>query len=94
MVFTCITTTSKIYWADNSDGNNAWGYTSSDAIRQPPRQLGIFKIVLTNVSGMMFISTATVDNVTYSQLSTNIYCSADLMSGYNDMDTLTVRGKL
>ena len=93
VVFTCITNTGYIFWADNSDGTGALGYTSSNAIGQPPRQLGIFKIALTSVNGIMFVSTATVDNVTHSQSSSNIYCSADAMN-YNDMDTLTVRGKL
>ena len=93
MVFTCTTNTGLVSWADNSDGNGALGYNSANAIGQPPRQLGIFKIALISVNGMMFVSTATVDNVTYSQSSTNIYCSADAMN-FNDMVTLTVKGEL
>ena len=93
MVFTCTTNTGFVSWADNSDGTGNIGFSSSNAIGQPPRQLGIFKIALISVNGMMFVSTATVDNVTYSQSSTNIYCSADSIN-YNDMDTLTVRSKL
>ena len=93
VVFTCTTNTGMVSWANNSDGTGALGYTSSNAIGQPPRQLGIFKIALISVNGSMFVSTATVDNVTYSQSSSNIYCSADAIN-FNDMDTLTVRGKL
>ena len=93
MVFTSTTNTGFVSWADNSDGTGAVGYNSANAIGQPPRQLGIFKIALTNVNGSMFVSTATVDNVTYSQSSSNIYCSADAMN-YNDIDTLNVRGEL
>ena len=93
MVFNCTTNTGFVSWADNSDGNGAIGYNSANAIGQPPRQLGIFKIALTSVNGSMFVSTATVDNVTYSQSSSNIYCSADGMN-FNDMDTLTIRGEL
>ena len=90
MVFTCTTNTGFVSWTDNTV---TVGYTSSNAIGQPPRQLGIFKIALISVNGMMFVSTATVDNVTYSQSSSNIYCSADNIN-FNDMDTLTVRSKL
>ena len=93
VVFTCTTNTGFVSWADNSDGTGALGYTSSNAIGQPPRQLGIFKLALTNVNGSMFVSTATVDNVTYSQSSSNIYCSADAIN-FNDMDRLTIRGEL
>ena len=93
MVFTCTTNTGFVSWDDNSDGTGSIGYTSANAIGQPPRQLGIFKIALTNVNGMMFVSTATVDNVTYSQSSSNIYCSADGIN-FNDKDTLTLRGEL
>ena len=78
---------------DNSDGTRNIGFSNSNAIGQPPRLLGIFKIALISVNGMMFVSTATVDNVTFSQSSTNIYCSVDSIN-YNDMDTLAVRGKL
>ena len=92
MVFTCTTNTGFVSWDDNSDGNGALGYNSANAIGQPPRQLGIFKIALISVNGSMFVSTATVDNVTYSQSSTNIYCSADAMNF--DMVTLTVKGEL
>ena len=88
MVFTCITNTGFVSWADHSDGTGAIGYNSANAIGQPPRQLGIFKIALTSVNGMMFVSTATVDNVTYSQSSSNIYCSADAIN-FNDVDTLS-----
>ena len=93
MIFTCTTNTGFVLWADNADGTGALGYNSANAIGQPPRQLGIFKIALISLNGMMFVSTATVDNVTYSQSSSNIYCSADAMN-YNDIDTLTVRGEL
>ena len=93
MVFTCTTNTGLVSWTENSDGTGALGYNSANAIGQPPRQLGIFKIALTSVNGSMFVSTATVDNVTYSQSSSNIYCSADAIN-FNDMDTLTVRSKL
>ena len=92
VVFTCITNTGFVSWTD-SDGGAGLGYNSANAIGQPPRQLGIFKIALISVNGSMFVSTATVDNVTFSQSSSNIYCSADAIN-YNDMDTLTVRGKL
>ena len=92
MVFTCTTNTGLVSWTD-SDGNGALGYNSANAIGQPLRQLGIFKIALISVNGSMFVSTATVDNVTYSQSSSNIYCSADA-TNYNDMDTLTVKGEL
>ena len=91
MVFTCITNTGLVSWTDKPDGNGALGYNSANAIGQPPRQLGIFKIALISVNGMMLVSTATVDNITHSQSSTNIYCSADVMN-YNSINTLTVRG--
>ena len=93
MVFTCTTNTGFVSWADNSDGTGPLGYNSANSIGQPPRQLGIFKIALISVNGSMFVSTATVDNVTYSQSSSNIYCSADGIN-YNDMDTLTIKGGL
>ena len=93
MVFTCTTNTGFVSWADNSDGTGSIGYNSDNAIGQPPRQLDIFKIALTNVNGMMFVSTATVDNVIYSQSSTSIFCSADGIN-FNDKDTLTLRGEL
>ena len=93
MVFTCTTNTGLVSWADNLDGNGGLGYNSANGIGQPPRQLGIFKLALVSVNGSMFVSTATVDNVTYSQSSSNIYCSADVMN-FNDMDTLTIRGEL
>ena len=93
MVFTCTTNTGMVSWADNSDGTGNIGFFSSNSIGQPPRQLGIFEIALISVNGMMFVSTATVDNVTYSQSSSNIYCSADTVN-YNDMGTLPVRGNL
>ena len=93
MVFTCTSNTGIVSWTDNSDGTGSIGLSSSNAIGQPPRQLGIFKIALISVNGMMFVSTATVDNVTYSQSSSNIYCSTDTKN-YNGMNTLTVRGKL
>ena len=93
MVFTCTTNTGFVSWTDNSDGTGDVGYNSANAIGQPPRQLGIFKIALISVNGSMFVSTATVNNVTYSQSSSNIYCSADAMN-YNDMDTLTIKGEL
>ena len=93
MVFTCITNTGFVSWADTSDGTGALGYNSANAIGQPPRQLGIFKLALISVNGSMFVSTATVDNVTYSQSSSNIYCSADAIN-FNDIDTLTIRGEL
>ena len=92
MVFTCIKNTSHVSWTDKPDGHGAVGY-SADGIGQPPRQLGIFKLTLISVNGSMFVSTATVDNVTYSQSSSNIYCSADAIN-FNDMDTLTVRSEL
>ena len=90
MVFTCTTNTGIVSWADNSDGTGNRGFSSSNAIGQPPRQIGIFKVALISVNGMMFVSTATVDNVTYSQSSSSIYCSADTIN-YNDMETLIVR---
>ena len=93
MVFTCNTSTGMVSWADNSDGTGNIGFFSSNAIGQPPRQIGIFKVALISVNGMMFVSTATVNNVTYSQSSSNIYCSADTVN-YNDMETLTVRSML
>ena len=93
MVFTCITYTGFVSWDDNSDGTGALGFSSSNAIGQPPRQLGIFKIVLISVNGSLFVSTATVDNVTYSQSSTSIFCSADAIN-FNDTGTLTIRGEL
>ena len=93
VVFTCTTNTGFVSWADNSDGNGKNGYNKANAIEQPPKQLGIFKLALISVNGSMFVSTATVDNVTYSQSSSNIYCSTDGMN-FNDMDTLTIRGEL
>ena len=93
VIFTCITNTGYIFWADNSDGTDNIGFSGSNAIGQPPQQLGIFKIALTDVNGSMFVSTATVDNVTYSQSCTSIYCSVDSMT-YNKMETLIVRSKL
>ena len=93
MVFTCTTNTGFVSWAENSDGTGKNGYNSANAIGQPPNQLGIFKLALTSVNGMMFVSTATVDNVTYSQSSTNIYCSADAIN-FNATGTLTIRGEL
>ena len=93
MVFTCTTNTGFVSWAVNSDGIGALGYNSANSIGQPPKQLGIFKLALISVNGSMFVSTATVDNETYSQSSSNIYCSADAMN-YNDVDTLTIRGEL
>ena len=92
VVFTCNTNTGVVSWADNSDGTGSIGF-SSNAIGQPPRQIGIFKVALISVNGMMFVSTATVDNVTHSQSSSNIYCSADTIN-YNEMETLTVRSML
>ena len=88
----CTTNTRFVSWADNSDGNGAVGYNSANAIGQPPRQLEIFKLALISVNGTMFVSTATVDNVAYSQSSTNIYCSDAI--NFNDINTLTVRGEL
>ena len=92
MVFTCTTNTGFVSWADNSDGTGLIGYNSANSIGQPPKQLGIFKLSL-HVNGSLFVSTATVDNATYSQSFSNIYCSADAMN-FNDMDTLTVGGEL
>ena len=93
MVFTCTTNTGLVSWTDKPDGNGPLGYNSANGIGQPPRQLGIFNIALTSVNGSMFVSTATVDNVTYSQSYSNIYCSADA-TNFNDMDRLIVRGEL
>ena len=93
MVFTCTTKTGFVSWTDNFNRTGKIGYNSSNSIGKPPRQIEIFKIALISVNGMMFVSTATVDNVTYSQSSSNIYCSADGIN-FNNIDTLTVRSKL
>ena len=89
MVFTCTTNTGYIYWTDNSTGTGPLEFSDFNAT---PRQLGIFKLALISVNKRMIVSTATVDNVTYSQSSSNIYCSPDV-TNFNDMETLTVRGK-
>ena len=92
MVFTCTSNTGYIRWTDN-DGTGAVEYSRSQQIQKQQKQLGIFKLALTSVNGMMVVSTATVDNVTYSQSSTNIYCTGKPLV-YNDTDTLTVRGNM
>ena len=93
VVFTCTTKTGFVSWTDNFNRAGKIGCNSANSIGKPPRQIEIFKIALISVNGMMFVSTATIDNVTYSQTSSNIYCSADGIN-FNDMDTLTVRSKL
>ena len=62
-IFICTSNTGYIFWAEMSTGTGALRYTSSNAIGQPSRHLGIFKIALICVNRMIFVSTATVDNV-------------------------------
>ena len=89
MIFTCSSTTGRVSWALNSNGDTNRGYTNTN---QPniPSQLGIFTVVLVSVSGDNITTTATVQNVTISQTGTDIYCGVEI-GNYNEMDTLNVR---
>ena len=89
VIFTCSSTTGRVTWALDSNGNSNSGYTDSDQLDAPPTQLGIFIVDLVSANGSNFTSTATVHSVTISQTGTDIYCSVEF-GNYNQMDTLNV----
>ena len=57
VVFTCVTDTGQLIWSSN--GHNSL-YYSAEQLANLAHTVYIFTIKLSNVSGMIFISTATL----------------------------------
>ena len=86
VVFTCVTDTGQLLWISN--GHNSIYYSAG----QPARTVHIFTTKLCNVSGMTFISTATVHNVQLSHSGTVITCSDHHFQGTSVNKTVQLSG--
>ena len=90
VVFTCVTDTGSLVWISN--GHN-YLYYSSGQLEQTVQSVYIFTVKLSNVSGMIFMSTATVDNVQLSHNGTVITCSDMEFKGTSVNKTVQLSGK-
>ena len=82
VVFTCVTDTGQLAWGSN--GHNYLYYSTG----KPARTIYIFTVNLCNVSGMIFISTATLHNVQLSHNGTVIICSGMTFNGSSVKETV------
>ena len=73
VVFTCITDTGELLWELSHNAENTYYNTEQD---NKGEDLGIFIVNVTDVSGKMLISTATVYNVHLHDNGTVISCHA------------------
>ena len=88
MVFTCVTDTGQLVWSSN--GYNFLYYSTG----QLAQTVYIFTVKLCNVSGMIFISTATLHNVQLSHNGTVIICSDMTFIGSSVKETVQLSGMI
>ena len=88
VVFTCVTDTGQLVWRSN--GHNFLYYSAG----QLSENVYIFTTKLSNVSGMIFMSTATVHNVQLSHNGTVITCSDMTFKGSSVNKTVQLSGKI
>ena len=60
VTYTCVTDTGYLVWRDSNKSTQVL-FTNTD--NHSPQQLGIFTVNLTSISGMVIVSTATINNV-------------------------------
>ena len=70
VTYTCVTDTGQLVWREN---NKAQTLFTIDY--HPPQQLDIFTVNLINISGMVIVSTATINNVLLEHNGTVLSCS-------------------
>ena len=70
VTYTCVTDTGELVWCEN---NKAQVLFTID--NHPPQQLDIFTVILTNISGMVIVSTATIKNALLEYNGTVLSCS-------------------
>ena len=88
VVFTCVTDTGQLAWLSN--GHNSLYYSAG----QPTWTVYIFTVKLCNVTGMIFISTATLHNVQLSHNGTVIICSDTTFIGSSIKETVQISGMI
>ena len=88
VVFTCVTDTGELAWLSN--GHNFLYYS----VEQLASAVNIFSVKLCNVSGMIFISTATLHNTQVGHNGTVLTCSDMVYKGSSVTETVQVSGMI
>ena len=89
VVFTCITDTGELLWELSHKGENTYYNTEQD---NKEEDLGIFIVNVTDVSGKMLISTATVYSVHLHDNGTVISCHDAGFQGRSTNGIIQVSG--
>ena len=91
VTYTCVTDTGELVWDVNHKAQLRFsiGYHQS-------QQLGIFTVNLTNISGMVIVSTATISNVLLEHNGTVLSCSDNATPQLADeiIKTVIILGKI
>ena len=89
MVFTCVTTdTGRLAWFIS---NNNILYHSSELVSQIDYIANIFKVELVNVTGSVFMSTATAHNISLDTDGKNITCGdSEFISADAKIETIRI----
>ena len=85
ITYTCITDTGELTWREN---NQAQVLLTID--NHPPQQLDVFTVNLTNISGMVIVSTATINDVLIHHNGTVLTCSDNDIPQLADKTSKTV----
>ena len=85
VTYTCVTDTGQLVWSEN---NKAQVLFTID--NHPPQQLDIFVVNLTSISGIVIVSTATINNVLLEHNGTVLLCSDNAIPQLADTINRTV----
>ena len=86
LVFTCTTDTGKLVWRSGGDNHLYTSGQYSDGLLD-----NLFILKLTNVTGMILISTATVQNVLLDYNGRTISCSDSFNTGTGALMDKTIQ---
>ena len=85
VTYTCVTDTGQLVWRENNKHQALFTINY-----HPPQQLDILTVNLTNISGMVIVSTATINNVLLEHNGTVLVCSDNVIPQLADTTNRTV----
>ena len=86
VIYTCVTDTGQLVWRENNKDQVLFNTNY-----HLPQQLDVFTVNLTSISGMVIVSTATINNVLIHHSGTVLTCSDNVIAQLSNMNKRTLR---